>query len=97
MSFQNRPLLLLLDRLASRYGTSPWTYLCGPPMQFDADSAVFAFGAAYEAEMEKLPGEASEMTRQAKHRELLGLDEREDEPSERAPVDVIALLNEVAR
>jgi hypothetical protein len=36
---------------------------------------VFAFGATYEAEMNKLPGEASELTREAKHRELLGLDD----------------------
>lgn len=77
---------------------SPWSYLCGPPLRFDADAAVFAFGATYEAEMTKLPSEASELTREAKHRELLGLDDRPDETLiEREPVDVFALLTEAAR
>ena len=50
----------------------------GPPLSFDADAAVLAFGATYEAEMGKLPAEASELTREMRHRELLGLDDEAD-------------------
>jgi hypothetical protein len=66
-------------------------------LRFDADAAVLAFSLTYEAEMARLPGDASELTRQAKHRELLGLDERETvEPSERPVVDVLALIGKPA-
>jgi hypothetical protein len=59
---------------------------------------VLAFGATYEAEMGKLPGEASELTRQARHRELLGLDDVViEEPSLREPVDVTAIIAERKR
>jgi hypothetical protein len=68
---------------------------------------VFAFGATYEAEMNKLPGEASEMTREAKHRELLGLDDErvphwgggvsDQATEEERSVDVLALLSDARR
>src|SRR3954453_2345648 len=100
-SFQNRPLLLLLDPLSRAYRTGPWSYLCGSPLRFDADAAVFAFGTTYEAEMTKLPQEASEMSREAKHRELLGLNEgdrrQNGEASEDREVDVLALLSDARR
>ena len=59
---------------------------------------MLAFGATYEAEMGNLPGEASELTRQARHRELLGIDEPiTEEPSLREPVDIAAIIAQKAR
>lgn len=36
---------------------------------------MLTFALAYDAEMGRLPPEASELTRQLKHQEFLGLDE----------------------
>ena len=53
---------------------------------------MLAFGATYEAEMGKLPAEASELTREMRHRELLGLDDETGEPETGEPLDIAAII-----
>jgi hypothetical protein len=47
--------------------------------EFDALLGVMSFAAAYEAEMAKLPPNASDDRRDAAHRTFLGLDEISEE------------------
>lgn len=43
--------------------------------EFDAEIALLTFATHYEAEMARLPQDASDDARDARHRELLGIPE----------------------